>query len=148
LLRLCQRLAAEGYAAIAPDLFFRAGGTEVGDFATLIGSLDRAKTRADIVTASDVLRREGAASVGGRVLRCGHLDRDRRAGLSHASHVGEKDEYIAPADIEVIRTRHPETVVYPDAGHGFMRDGSSSYDQAAALDAWSRMLRFFAEQLL
>jgi carboxymethylenebutenolidase len=28
LLRVCQRLAGEGYGAIAPDLFFRAGGTE------------------------------------------------------------------------------------------------------------------------
>ena len=49
MLRLCQRLAAEGYAAIAPDLFFRAGGTEARDFATLIGSLDRELTRGDIV---------------------------------------------------------------------------------------------------
>jgi carboxymethylenebutenolidase len=172
LLRLCQRLAAEGYAAIAPDLFFRAGGTEAGDFATLIGSLDRAKTRADIVTASDLLRREGAASVGLIGFCMGGLLAYRAAvagdgfdaavgfygaGISTETGepacptllmFGEKDEYIAPADIEAVRTRHPETVVYPDAGHGFMRDGSSSYDQAAALDAWSRMLRFFAEQLI
>lgn len=51
LLRVCQRLAAEGYGAIAPDLFFRAGGTEAGDFATLMGSLDRRQTRTDIVAA-------------------------------------------------------------------------------------------------
>ena len=31
LLRVCQRLAAEGYGVIAPDLFYRAGGTEAGD---------------------------------------------------------------------------------------------------------------------
>src|SRR5579863_10113243 len=64
LLRVCQRLAAEGYGAIAPDLFFRAGGTEAGDFGVLMGSLDRHQTRADIVTASDHLRRQGATSVG------------------------------------------------------------------------------------
>ena len=39
LLRVCQRLAHEGYAAIAPDLFFRAGGTEAHDVVTLMGSL-------------------------------------------------------------------------------------------------------------
>ena len=30
LLRVCQRLAAEGYGAIAPDFFFRSGGTRGG----------------------------------------------------------------------------------------------------------------------
>jgi dienelactone hydrolase len=49
---------------------------------------------------------------------------------------------------ELVRLRHPEAVVYRTAGHGFMRDGSRSHDEAAARDAWSRMLRFFSEQLL
>jgi len=61
---------------------------------------------------------------------------------------GEEDPYITPAEIEMVRDRHPATVVYPGAGHGFMRDGSNSYNQAASVDAWSRMLRFFTEQLL
>ena len=43
----------------------------------------------------------------------------------------------------------PEThvVVYDDAGHGFMRDGSDSYVESAATDAWSRLLTFFDEHL-
>jgi carboxymethylenebutenolidase len=172
LLRLCQRLAAEGYAAIAPDLFFRAGGTEAGDFATLMGSLDRALTRSDIAASSDVLRGEGAASVGVIGFCMGGLLAYRTAvagdgfdaafgyyGAGISAEPGEpacptllvfggEDQYIPPTDIEVVRSRHPQTVVYPDAGHGFMRDGSSSYDQVAALDAWSRMLGFFTEHLL
>ena len=39
LLRFCERLAAEGYAACAPDFFFRSGGPEAADFAELIGSI-------------------------------------------------------------------------------------------------------------
>lgn len=172
LLRLCERLAADGYAAAAPDLFFRAGGTEAGDFATLIGSLAREETRADVVTASDVLRREGAASVGVIGFCLGGLLAYRTAvagdgfdaavgfyGAGISTETGQAvcptllifgadDEYISPADIELVRIRHPETVVYPEAGHGFIRDGSSSYVQAAALDAWGRMLRFFAQHLL
>jgi carboxymethylenebutenolidase len=172
LLRLCQRLAAEGYAAIAPDLFFRAGGTEAGDFATLIGSLDRFLTRSDIVASSDLLRREGASSVGVIGFCMGGLLAYRTAvtgdgfdaavgfyGAGISAETGEpacptllvfggEDQYISPADIEMVRGRHPQTVVYPGAGHGFMRDGSSSYNQAAALDAWSRMLGFFTEHLL
>jgi dienelactone hydrolase len=38
-------------------------------------------------------------------------------------------------------------VVYPEAGHGFMRDGSTSYREDAATDAWARMLGFFGEHL-
>jgi dienelactone hydrolase len=37
--------------------------------------------------------------------------------------------------------------VYPGADHGFMRDGSESYDPESAADAWSRMLEFFASNL-
>ena len=39
-------------------------------------------------------------------------------------------------------------VVYPDADHGFMRDGSPNYDpEDSAADAWTRMLDFFGEHL-
>jgi carboxymethylenebutenolidase len=172
LLRVCQRLAAEGYGAIAPDMFFRAGGTEAADFATLIGSLDRDQTRSDIVGASDLLRREGASSVGVIGFCMGGLLTYRTAlgadgfgaavafyGAGISAELGEptcptllvfggEDEYIKPAHIEVVRNHHPETVVYPEAGHGFMRDGSASYNEPAARDAWGRMLRLFSEQLL
>jgi carboxymethylenebutenolidase len=165
-------LAGEGYASIAPDLFFRAGGSEAGDFATLMGSLEPERTRADIVTASDHLRREGASSVGVIGFCMGGLLTYRTAvagdgfdaavgfyGARISAELGEpacptllffggEDEYITPADIELVQMRHPETVVYPNAGHGFMRDGSKNYDEVAARDAWSRMLRFFSEQLL
>ena len=171
LLRVCQRLAGEGYGAIAPDLFFRAGGSEAGDFATLMGSLERDQTRADIVAASDLLRREGASSVGVMGFCMGGLLTYRTAlvgdgfdaavgfyGAGISAELGEptcptlllfggEDEYITPAEIEMVRIRHPDTVVYPEAGHGFMRDGSASYDQIASRHAWNRMLGFFADQL-
>ncbi len=40
-----------------------------------------------------------------------------------------------------------EVIRYPDAGHGFNRDGSPSYDEAAAGDAWMRTLDWFADRL-
>jgi carboxymethylenebutenolidase len=60
LLRVCQRLAAEGYGAIAPDLFFRSGGTEAGDFASLMGALVPEQVLADVTLAADTLRGLGA----------------------------------------------------------------------------------------
>ena len=35
----------------------------------------------------------------------------------------------------------------PDAGHGFFRDGSADYDDAAAADGWLRLLDWFADRL-
>jgi carboxymethylenebutenolidase len=60
---------------------------------------------------------------------------------------GGQDPYIPPADIERIRVHHPDTIVYPEAGHGFMRDGSDSYDEKSANDAWARTLAFFRTHL-
>jgi carboxymethylenebutenolidase len=60
---------------------------------------------------------------------------------------GARDEYIPLVDIEAIAAHHAETVVYPEAGHGFMRDQSDSYDAEAATDGWRRMLAFLADHL-
>jgi carboxymethylenebutenolidase len=40
-----------------------------------------------------------------------------------------------------------EVIRYPEAGHGFNRDGSPAYDEAAAGDAWMRTLDWFADHL-
>ncbi|HET6449050.1 MAG TPA: dienelactone hydrolase family protein, partial [Conexibacter sp.] len=46
--------------------------------------------------------------------------------------------WIARDDIALVEDHHPgQVVVYEEAGHGFMRDGSESYDEAAAADAWA-----------
>jgi len=171
LLRLCQRLAGRGYATIAPDLFFRAGGSESADFASLMGALDTERTLADIASAADELRGMGATSVGVTGFCMGGLWAYRAAvstlgfdaaagfyGAGISRELGEpgcptllffggNDEYIPAGHIDKVVDHHPETVVYPEAGHGFMRDGSSGYDERAATDAWNRMLAFFLEHL-
>jgi carboxymethylenebutenolidase len=171
LLRVCQRLAHEGYATVAPDLFFRVGGTEARDVVTLMGSLTPEQTRADIDEAISQLRRDGAGAVGVIGFCMGGLLAYRTAlastgcdaavgfyGARIAAELGEprcptlllfggEDEYIPGADIEAVATHHAGTVVYPHAPHGFMRDGSSSYDEKAAADGWTRVLDFFAAHL-
>src|SRR4051812_14236983 len=64
LLRVCQRLAGHGYMAIAPDLFFRVGGTESAPYPELTGSLTTAQVESDLTEAAGLLRRHGATSVG------------------------------------------------------------------------------------
>jgi len=171
LLRLCQRLAGEGFAAVAPDLFFRAGGTEAGGFAELIGSLDPDQTLADVATAADVLRAAGATAIGITGFCMGGLMTYRSAkavpGLDGAVgfygagisrelgtpacptllFFGGDDPWISQDDIAAVVAHHPSTVVYPAATHGFMRDGSDTYDATAAAEAWKLTLAFFHEHL-
>jgi carboxymethylenebutenolidase len=61
---------------------------------------------------------------------------------------GGTDEYIPTEDIEAAQAHHgDQVVVYPQAGHGFFRDGSDSYDESAAADAWDRLTAHFAANL-
>jgi carboxymethylenebutenolidase len=172
LLRVCERLAARGYASLAPDLFARSGGSEAADFATLIGALKTDETQRDLAEAVERLHGFGATKIGisgfclgGTVTyraACSTLDVACAApfyGAHIARELGEprcpilaffggRDEYVPAADIEAVEAHHPgAVVVYPEAGHGFMRDGSASYDEAAETDAWSRLLSFFDQHL-
>jgi carboxymethylenebutenolidase len=62
---------------------------------------------------------------------------------------GDKDAGIPLEQVEAMRAalhaaRSPsEIIVYPDAQHGFNADYRPSYNEAAAKDAWRRMLDWF-----
>src|SRR4051794_28965751 len=64
LLRVCERLAHEGYAVAAPDLFWRSGGSDPNDQGKAFGALRHEDGRADIVEVVARLRDLGAATVG------------------------------------------------------------------------------------
>ncbi len=172
LLRVCERLAGEGYAVAAPDLFWRFGGSNPEAGGAPYRELRHADGRADIVETVARLRDMGAMTVGitGFCMGGGYaylaavsgVDVDAAApfyGGGIAQHLGSpycpllcffggRDEWIARDDIAAVEDAHPgDVVVYEDAGHGFMRDGSDSYDEAAAADAWRRLLTFFAAHL-
>ena len=171
LLRFCQRLAAEGFAAVAPDLYFRSGGSEAKGYTELMGGLSGEQVIADLQDAAGVLRGLGAGRVGvtgfcmgGLYAWCAAVEGSGFAasvgiygsgisavpgepGCPTLLFFGGRDEYISPAEIESVVARHPDTVVYPDAGHGFMRDGSDSYHEPSATDAWARTLSFFSDHL-
>ena len=174
LLRFAERLAAEGYRVVAPDFFFRSGGPEAADFATLIGAVTPEQLRGDLSVAVGYLRASGATSIGVTGFCMGGFFTYRAAlwadelGVGAAApfygggiarelgapgcpallFFGGRDEYIPTADIDAVRAHHGDAVVvYPDAEHGFMRDGSANFHEAAAADAWERLLAFFGEHL-
>jgi carboxymethylenebutenolidase len=174
LLRLCERLAGEGFAVCAPDFFFRSGGPEAADFTELIGSVTPEQLQGDLAAGVSHLRDAGASSIGVTGFCMGGWFTYRAAlwarelgvraavpfyGGGIAREIadpacptllffGGRDDYIPMSDIELVRQHHgTDVVVYPDAEHGFMRDGSPNYDEASATDAWKRMLAFFDQHL-
>jgi carboxymethylenebutenolidase len=167
LLRVCQRLAAEGYAAIAPDLFFRVGGTGGADLTTMMGAVEDR----DIEEAARILRSAGAGKLGITGFCMGgqyswHMAVTSTTFAAAAGFYGARistelsepkcptllffgddDEWVPMTEIEKVRAFHPDTTVYEGAQHGFMRDGSENFHESAAADAWSRVLAHFGQHL-
>jgi carboxymethylenebutenolidase len=138
-----------------------------------INAVTEAQLAGDLEAAIAVLRAEGATSIGVTGFCMGGRFSYRaakwaqRLGVSAAVGFygdiakelsnprcptlllfGGRDEWIPADDIAAACTHHGEAVVvYPDANHGFMRDGTRFYDEAAAADAWARLLAFFDRHL-
>jgi carboxymethylenebutenolidase len=173
LLRVCQRFAAQGYVVAAPDLFHRFGGSDADRAAAdgWYGKLTPTDGVADIAATVARLRDVGVTAVGITGFCMGGLYSylaatngvDVQACVPFygmlASALGQpscpllaffggSDPYIPTADIEAVQAHHPgQVIVYDDADHGFMRDGSPSYHPTAAPDAWQRTLAFLAAHL-
>ena len=175
LIRFAERVAREGYRLIAPDFFSRSHGVDPSDFGAIIGSITPENLKGDFAAAVERLRADGATKVGVTGFCMGGWFTYRAAkwaddigvdaavpfygggiardlGELHCPTLmffGDRDEYVPMSDVDAVRAAHgdAEVVVYPGAEHGFMRDGSENYHEAAATDAWSRMLAFFGEHL-
>lgn len=171
LLRVCERLAKEGYVAVAPDVYHRLHAGE-GDWEHAFATLAPNDALDDIRAAVALAKQHGARRVGitgfcmgGRLsYLAATSDVEIHAsvpfygggidGILAETHCpllaffGGNDEYVPMSSIETVQARHGEdVVVYPDAQHGFMRDGSPEYHATAAPEAWQRALAFFATHL-
>jgi carboxymethylenebutenolidase len=173
-IRTTERLAREGYLCVLPDLFFRTGGPESGEIEEMIGPISGRQLRADLTTSIEHLRALGATSIavigfcmGGSFAYSAAKWADTLGvdaafsfyGSGIARQLGDpvcpivmcfgaEDEWIPVEEAELVRERHgDDVVIYPGAGHGFMRDRTESWRDAAATDAWARMLALFAEHL-
>lgn len=163
-LRLCEGLALEGFAVAAPDLFFRTGGPGARPHEEHRAVVGPDQLLADLAVTATALRRTGARRVGvigfcwggastwhaalhgeGFDAAVGFYGVGIAADLAQPRcptllFLGGSDPHIPSDDIAKVVAHHADTVVYPEAGHAFMRDGSDLYVPEAAADAWEKML--------
>jgi carboxymethylenebutenolidase len=174
MIRFCERLAREGYFVVLPDLFFRKGGPDLGDFALMGGSVTPEQLRGDLAAAIAHLRSLGATSIGvtgfcmggtytyAAAKQAADLGVDAAVafyGSGIADELGDpacptliclggNDQWVPAAAVAAIQAHHGDAVVvYDGADHGFMRDGSDSWHESAATDGWAKLVGHFAEHL-
>ena len=185
---ITRRIAAEGYVALAPDLYWRGGKgrivayEDLGEAIRIMQTLRDPEVVTDVGSAIAYLEKQPFARadrigitgfcMGGRVsylVACELPDKIRAAAPFYGGGIpidrtaklkapvlaffGESDGFIPLEFVEQLRReaakqkKQVEIVVYPGAGHGFFCNERSSYDPAAAADAWERLKKFLAAHL-
>jgi carboxymethylenebutenolidase len=171
---ICQRFSAVGYEAIAPSLFDRIEpgfhaehtpeGVQKGIAAVMASTWDQVAS--DIQAAINALPEPryvtgfcyGGAATWVAAPRCTGLNAASCfygrliADLLHETprvpvmlHYGARDASIPQENVERVRVAAPHAPLYlSDAGHGFCREGSTDFDQAARDLAMARTFDWFA----
>ena len=152
---VARRFAKAGYAALAPDLLARIGGTDhFTDIDELSSSLRTVPPDAFIVdlnAALDYLRglpcvhpdRVGVTGFcfgGGLTWRLLTVRQELKAGVPFYG--------AAPPAEDVPKIRAAVLAIYPGAAHAFHNDTGANYHPEAAKDAWSRTLAHFGQYLV
>ncbi len=181
---VANRLAGEGFAVLAPDLYHGAVATEPDEARKLVMALDQAAALQEILQAGDFLLNlkdqvrgpavgiTGFCMGGGLALQAAAAG-DARVGAVAAWYgkpldaagaaavtcpvlgfYGGLDTGIPVADVTAMEDALKaagatvEVHVYPEAGHAFFNDTrAGGYNEAAAKDAWPRLVAWFGEHL-
>jgi carboxymethylenebutenolidase len=171
---LCDRLAAEGYVAFAPDLHHGVLTSlreeaqkiiETRDFPTVQATAEAglAFLLAHPAVIGQQLGAIGFSMGGSFALLLDSLsphafkaivifyDDSDGFSKSHARflcHYAEQDEFVPLDFVKKIRGDNVDVQIYPGTRHWFFEENRpDSYDEAAAKLAWERTLTFFKEQL-
>ena len=180
---VCDRFAAEGFVALAPDLYHGKSTTSPDEAGKLMMALRIDEAEKDLRGAANYLLNHTATTgskvgtvgfcMGGalslyaatkneRVGACvvfygGHPNVKPDLASLQASVLGlyaERDGFVTPESVRVLEQRlkelgkSAEIHIYPDVDHGFFNDQRPAvYNEAAAKDAWGRVITFFREHL-
>ena len=180
---ICDRLAAEGFTALAPDLYHGTSTKSPDDAGKLMMALRIDEAEADLRSAIEHLVAHDAVK-GQKVGTVGFCMGGKLSLYAAASNpavgacidfygihpnvnppyetlqapvlgfFGGQDPMVTPEDARSLEStlkslNKPVAVhIYDDAGHAFFNDTRpDAYNEAAAKDAWAKMLQFYRSNL-
>ena len=173
---VCDRLAQEGFVALAPDLYSGKTTTEIAEAQRLANGLDDAESSAIVGAAAAFLSRHDAVTserlgvvgfslgaayalrmagpVSAVVLFYGVADAEGApVDAAFQGHFGENDEFEPLDGVEALEQtlrsggREVTFYTYPEMKHWFFEEDRPEYDQGAADLAWRRTVAFLQESL-
>jgi carboxymethylenebutenolidase len=180
---VCDRLATEGFAALAPDLYHGKSTTSPDEAGKLMMALRIDEAERDLRGAANYLLSNDATAgskvgtVGfcmGGALSLYAATKNQQVGACVVFYGGHpnvkpdlpslqapvlglyagRDGFVTPALAHELEQRlkqlgkSAEIHIYPDVDHGFFNDQRPAvYNEAAAKDAWSRVIAFFRKHL-
>jgi carboxymethylenebutenolidase len=182
---IARRLSAEGYVALAPDLYSRQGHAvtkDANEAATLMGQLSSQHALRDLNASIRHLKTLPEVDglnlgimgfcMGGTLAltQAGHNSELKAAVVFYGKvppletinyllcpvlyHYAEQDGWVTKQEVERLRQgfsqygKPGEVVSYPNCRHAFFNDTRPDvYHPEAALQAWQRTLKFFAQHL-
>jgi carboxymethylenebutenolidase len=151
--KVCDRFAAEGFSALAPDMYHGQTASEPDGAGKLFMALNIAQAEKDLRGAATYLTQHSSTAGLGAVGFC--------MGGQLALYAGpvlglfaEKDSFVTPqvardTDAAIKKAgKQSEIHIYPNVDHAFFNDERpDAYDKAAADDAWRRTLAHFRQHL-
>jgi carboxymethylenebutenolidase len=180
---VADRFAAEGFVALAPDLYHGKSTTSPDEAGKLMMTMRIDEAEKDLRGAAQFLLDHDATTgakvgtvgfcMGGalslyaatknsQVGACvvfygGHPNVKPDLGNLQAPVLGlyaERDGFVTPDSVRALERqlkelgKPAEIHIYPEADHGFFNDGRAEvYNEAAAKDAWERVIGFFRAHL-
>jgi len=174
---LCDRLAEQGFTALAPDLFQGQIAETVEDAEALMKSSDDQAVRDTVMAAKDrlliltkgkigvigfsfgaasslVLAAQDPENIAATVLFYGVYEVDFKEVKSKIlGNFGNSDEWEPLDGVKWMETAMQEAGldvklhIYPNVGHWFIETDRPEYDPAAANLAWERTFAFLKENL-
>lgn len=180
---VCDRLAAEGFVALAPDLYHGKSTTSPDEAGKLMMALRIDEAERDLRGAANYLL-NNASTAGSKVGTVGFCmggalslyaaTKNQQVGACVVFYGGHpnvkpdlpslqapvlglyagRDGFVTPALAQELEQRlkqlgkSAEIHIYPDVDHGFFNDQRPAvYNEAAAKDAWARVIAFFRKHL-
>jgi carboxymethylenebutenolidase len=180
---VCDRFAAKGFAALAPDLYHGQSTTSPDEAGKLMMALRIDEAGKDLRGAAEYLLNHGATTgskvgtVGfcmGGALSLYAATKNEQVGACVVFYGGHpnvkpdlpslqapvlglyagRDGFVTPESVRELEQqlkelgKTAEIHIYPDVDHGFFNDQRPAvYNEAAAKNAWTRVIGFFREHL-